>query len=180
MTLEGEYRHIPGYWEWTEDSKGILYEKVVFEAKKLTRLDARKVSEWITFWHKKPSKYDPAPSTKEKKSARPELTYIPSRGFPDTLRWSHAEEKVFSKLGVNRDKRDDTYLTTFLSCNFFGSDYQTSWKKTHGDFVDHHLQTLVNIARLTTAIHLDNFDEVPIKEALIADVSPSLNAMLPN
>ncbi|PHU29121.1 hypothetical protein BC332_01214 [Capsicum chinense] len=52
MTLGGDYHHIPGYWEWTEDilgrsqetlTKGILYEEVVSDAKELTGLDVKKV-----------------------------------------------------------------------------------------------------------------------------------------
>ncbi|PHT27545.1 hypothetical protein CQW23_32851 [Capsicum baccatum] len=267
MTLEGEYRHIPGYWEWTEGilgrsqdtfsklgaprqllltfvgevsislwdlhilgglpTQGILNEEVVPEAKKLTGLDTKKVRyisqtyeylfvafhnlrdasqevsfrDWITFWYKKPSKYDPALPRQEKKASRPELTHNPSGVLPDTLRWSHAEEKNIPRIMKNeictgsldkglifwriRTLSRSSLRETFPSIapnvgEFFGTDYQTWCKKTHGDFFGHHLQTLMDIAGSTTVVYLGNSDKVPTNEDLITDVPPSSNAKFPN
>ncbi|KAH0644634.1 hypothetical protein KY284_032518 [Solanum tuberosum] len=90
MIVEGEYRHIPRYWEWTEDILGRSQEK--------------------------PQRYEVAPPREEKKSARPESTHNPSGGLPDTTGWSCVEERMFSGLGVKVDKRNETYLAAFLSC----------------------------------------------------------------
>jgi len=73
-------------------------------------------SKWISFWCKKPQRYEAAPPREEKKSARPESTHNPSGVLPDTTGWSRVEERMFSGLGVKVDKRDETYLATFLSC----------------------------------------------------------------
>ncbi|KAH0650315.1 hypothetical protein KY284_030227 [Solanum tuberosum] len=74
------------------------------------------LSKWISFWCKKPQRYEAAASMKEKKSARPESTHNPSGGLPDITRWSRVEERMFSGLGVRDNKRDETYLAAFLSC----------------------------------------------------------------
>jgi len=209
MTVEGEYRHIPRYWEWTEDILGrsqevlgtaqiydvvyaslftydrnsnilqafceawcpktntfltsvgelsislwdlhvlgglpiwgSLYEEIVPEAKELVGSDEKRTkyiprtceylfaafhhlrganqevsfSKWIRFWCKKLQRYETAPPREEKKSARPELTHNPSGVLPDTTGWSRVEERMFSGLRVKVDKRDETYLATFLSC----------------------------------------------------------------
>ncbi|PHU29671.1 hypothetical protein BC332_01764 [Capsicum chinense] len=73
-----------------------------------------------------------------------------------------------------------TPLTSRYASEFFEIDYQTWWKKTHGDFLGHHLQTLMNIIGSTTTTYLGNSNEVPINEALITDVPPSSNARLSN
>lgn len=65
---------------------------------------------WIKFWCNKPLRYGRAPET-ENNYAR--LNH--SKGFPDVTRWSHAWG-VYSKLGVEHDKRDDTNMLVFLSC----------------------------------------------------------------
>ncbi|KAH0647980.1 hypothetical protein KY285_033228 [Solanum tuberosum] len=209
MTVEGEYRHIQGYWEWTKDILGrsqevlgtaqiydavyaslftydrnsnilqafceawcpktntfftsvgelsislwdlhvlgglpiwgSLYEEIVPEVKELVGSDEKRTkyitrtceylfasfhhlrganqevsfSKWISFWCKKPQRYEAAPPREEKKSTRPELTHNPSGVLPDTTRWSRVKEKMFSRLGVKVDKRDETYLAALLSC----------------------------------------------------------------
>ncbi|KAH0650316.1 hypothetical protein KY284_030228 [Solanum tuberosum] len=41
----------------------------------------------------------------------------------------------------------------------FGSDYQASWKKTHGKFLDDHLQALVDVASPIPIVHLEGSRE---------------------
>ncbi|KAH0652949.1 hypothetical protein KY289_030627 [Solanum tuberosum] len=74
------------------------------------------LSKWTSFWCKKPQRYEVVAAMKETKHARPESTHNPSGGLPDTTRWSHVEERMFSGHGVRDDKRDETYLAAFLSC----------------------------------------------------------------
>uniref|UniRef100_M1BUG3 Aminotransferase-like plant mobile domain-containing protein n=1 Tax=Solanum tuberosum TaxID=4113 RepID=M1BUG3_SOLTU len=121
---------------------GALYEEIVPEVKELVGSDEKRIkytprtceylfaafhhlrganqevsfSKWISFWCKKPQRYEAAPPREEKKSARPESTHNPSGGLPNTTRWSRIEERIFSGLGVKVDKRDETYLGAFLSC----------------------------------------------------------------
>uniref|UniRef100_M1D9Y3 Aminotransferase-like plant mobile domain-containing protein n=1 Tax=Solanum tuberosum TaxID=4113 RepID=M1D9Y3_SOLTU len=74
------------------------------------------LNKWTSFWCKKPQRYEAVAAMKETKHARPESTHNPSGGLPDTTRWSHVEERMFSGHGVRDDKRDETYLAAFLSC----------------------------------------------------------------
>ncbi|KAH0722550.1 hypothetical protein KY285_005086 [Solanum tuberosum] len=71
MTIEGEYRHIPGYWEWTENILGSSQER-----------------------------YEATPPREEKKFAHPKSTHNPSGDLLDITRWSHDEERMFSGLGA--------------------------------------------------------------------------------
>ncbi|KAH0645323.1 hypothetical protein KY284_033207 [Solanum tuberosum] len=204
MTVEGEYRHIPGYWEWTEDILcrsqevlgttqiydtvyaslftydrnsnilqafceawcpktntfltsvgelsislwdlyvleglpiwGSLYEEIVPEVKELVGSDEKRTkyiprtceylfaafhhlrganqevsfSKWISFWCKKPQRYEAAPPREEKMSARPESTHNPSGVLPDTTTcrrknvfwtWSERTFKMASFMASER------------------------------------------------------------------------------
>ncbi|PIN21569.1 hypothetical protein CDL12_05726 [Handroanthus impetiginosus] len=71
---------------------------------------------WILFWSKKDMKYRQPPSRKEKKKTRPKSTHNPSGDFDVHQEWTTAEETPFSKLGLDRKLRDETYLAAYLAC----------------------------------------------------------------
>ena len=58
------------------------------------------------------------------------------------------------------------------------ADYQTWWKKTHGDFLDKHLQTLMNIVGPATTALLEESDEVCANEVPNTNIPCASNARL--
>jgi len=62
----------------------------------------------------------------------------------------------------------------------FGSDYQAWWKKTHGKFLDDHLQALVDVARPITVIHLEGSREVCNNNVLNTGMPFSLGVKVPH
>uniref|UniRef100_M1DT63 Uncharacterized protein n=1 Tax=Solanum tuberosum TaxID=4113 RepID=M1DT63_SOLTU len=58
----------------------------------------------------------------------------------------------------------------------FGSEYQAWWKKTHGKFLDDHLQALVDIARPIPVVHLEGSGKVCKNKVLNIGMPSSLGA----
>ncbi|XP_059277685.1 uncharacterized protein LOC132031801 [Lycium ferocissimum] len=58
------------------------------------------------------------------------------------------------------------------------ADYQTWWKKTHGDFLDKHLQTLMNIVGPIATALLEESDEVCANEVPNTNIPCASNAKL--
>ncbi|KAH0764908.1 hypothetical protein KY285_000779 [Solanum tuberosum] len=56
-------------------------------------------SKWISFWCKKPQRYEATPPREEKKSACPESTHNPSGGLPDTTRFDETASRDSSGKG---------------------------------------------------------------------------------
>ncbi|KAH0639132.1 hypothetical protein KY290_036413 [Solanum tuberosum] len=58
----------------------------------------------------------------------------------------------------------------------FGSEYQAWWKKTHGKFLDDHLQALVDTARPIPVVHLEGSGKVCKNKVLNIGMPSSLGA----
>ncbi|PHU30487.1 hypothetical protein BC332_02580 [Capsicum chinense] len=74
------------------------------------------ISKWIQFWGKEAFKYEPLPLRRENKSIRLKSSHNPTGKLDKVVNWSSKEEGLFHKLGFKSDKKDDTYLASFLSC----------------------------------------------------------------
>ncbi|PIN13728.1 hypothetical protein CDL12_13650 [Handroanthus impetiginosus] len=144
LQFAGESQYIKGYWEWTEDvlsrcrhklDAAQIYDSVyaslfiprfckyLFHAYHLLRKSAVgdqffrvSLEMWILFWSKKDMKYRQPPPRKEKKKTRPKSTHNPSGDFDAHQGWTTIEEAPFSKLGLDRKLRDETYLDAYLAC----------------------------------------------------------------
>ena len=60
----------------------------------------------------------------------------------------------------------------------FGSNYKTWWKKTHGKFLDDHLQALVDAAGPIPIVYLEGYGEVN-NEVLNDGIPSSLGVKAP-
>ncbi|KAK6119301.1 hypothetical protein DH2020_046957 [Rehmannia glutinosa] len=82
------------------------------------------IDDWINFWFKKATKYDPppmrkerkAPPRKEKQIKHTESTHNPLGDIGVHGEWSPAEKALFSKLGVKESSMEETYLAAYLAC----------------------------------------------------------------
>ncbi|KAK6131725.1 hypothetical protein DH2020_034522 [Rehmannia glutinosa] len=81
------------------------------------------IDDWINFWFKKATKYNPPPVRKVKKALRkdkqtehPESTHNPLGDIGVHGEWSPAEKALFSKLGVKENSMEETYLAAYLAC----------------------------------------------------------------
>ncbi|KAL0396153.1 UNVERIFIED_CONTAM: hypothetical protein Scaly_0063700 [Sesamum calycinum] len=71
---------------------------------------------WIKFWFKRATKYCESPPRKEKKAVRPKSTHNLSGTFGVHGKWLSAEEALFSKLGIEGNLKEETFLAAYLAC----------------------------------------------------------------
>ncbi|XP_057797554.1 uncharacterized protein LOC131013483 [Salvia miltiorrhiza] len=74
------------------------------------------IEEWIKFWSKKKSRYQPPPPRKEKKSVRSKATHNPTGELRAHEPWSSVEKGLFVKLKIDESYWDETYLAAYLAC----------------------------------------------------------------
>ena len=73
------------------------------------------VRDWITFWYRGNSKY-PARRKPARWTTIPKCSQNPSGEINKHGPWSDKEHKVFVDLQVEGDLKEETYLSTLLSC----------------------------------------------------------------
>uniref|UniRef100_M1DU21 Aminotransferase-like plant mobile domain-containing protein n=1 Tax=Solanum tuberosum TaxID=4113 RepID=M1DU21_SOLTU len=197
MTIEGEYRHIPGYWEWTENILGSSQE--VFGTAQIYDVIYASL-----FTYDRNSDILQAFCDALCPKTNTLLTYVGKLsiylwdlhtlgGLPI---WDSLNEEVVSEakeLVGSVEKRTKyiprtcEYLFAAFhhlrgvnqEVSFSRSDYQSWWKKTHEKFLDEHLQALVDVARPIPVVHLEGSGEVCKNKVLNTGMPSPLGVKVP-
>ncbi|MCE3216020.1 hypothetical protein HAX54_004479 [Datura stramonium] len=148
VVFEGEYHHIPGYWEWTEDTLGrsqeVLVTTDIYDAVYASLFTYNRNSDILGSFYEEVIPDATELTCVDAKDQR----YIPRFCVSAYDNRSASLDKGLRYWRICVLHRSMSHATfppvTPDVKKLFADDYMTWWSKTHGNFLDNYFQILVD------------------------------------